>query len=126
VARPKSAPPTHRLAGRTVLDAAGNVIGSAVGLYAESSAQPVEFVATRVSHRGRRRIVLVPLADATVGSVDIRVQAGQRLAAQSPPLPAKHPLCCDEERGIYTHYGLSYPIDATATRLHAEDGTLGG
>ncbi len=122
--RQKSAP-THRLAGRTVLDAAGNVIGSAVGLYVDDSAQPVEFVATRVGHRGRRKIVLVPLADATVGSADIRVQAGQRLAARAPALPAKHPLCCEEERGIYTHYGLPYPVDATTARLHAETGTLG-
>ena len=58
-----------------------------------------------------------------MGSSDIHVQAGRLLAAQSPAVSAKHPLCCDDERVIYTHYGLPYPVDATTARLHPEAGT---
>jgi hypothetical protein len=109
-------------AGRSVVDAAGTTIGPAVGMFVDERAESVDFVAVRVGRRAglkRRRVVLVPLADAVVGRTSIQVMCGQKLAARAPGLPGDHGLDCDGEREVFEHYGLRYPGGDESVRLHS-------
>lgn len=112
----------HGWAERPVLDAAGTPIGRVVDVYLDAVSESDDFVAVRVGRLRRRRVVLVPLADAVVTPTSIRVMCGHKLAEAAPGPTEDGRLEPGAERRLFEHYGLSYESGRHSTTRLA-DGT---
>jgi hypothetical protein len=72
------------LLGHTVLDAARERIGQLASLYDDVDTGDTCFGGVAMIRRGRRRIVFVPLVDATIGPASVTVRCGKDRARRAP------------------------------------------
>jgi hypothetical protein len=94
--------------GRAVVDAAGEHIGQVSALYLDRDTGVVSFAGVAMIRRGRRRIVLVPLAGATLGPASIAVTCGKLLARRAPSVRPGETLPSDAEPVLFAHYDMPY------------------
>jgi hypothetical protein len=94
--------------GRPVLDAAGERIGQVSTLYVDVATGTVSFAGVTMIRRGRRRIVLVPLAGATLRDASITVSCGRQLARRAPSVRPGEALSADAEAGLFAHFDMPY------------------
>jgi hypothetical protein len=99
--------------GRVVLDAGGKRIGEVSSLYVDTDTNELSFAGVAMSRRGRRRVVFVPLDDATLGTASITVRCGKELARRAPSVRPGEVLPVDAEAALFAHYEIPYaPSDA--------------
>jgi hypothetical protein len=96
------------IVGRKVLDARGERIGHLASLYLDTDTGTVSFAGVAMLRHGRRRLVFVPLADATVGPSAVTVKCGKELARRSPSVRPGHSLPAETEPALFAHYDLAY------------------
>jgi hypothetical protein len=99
--------------GRVVLDAGGERIGEVSSLYLDTDTNVVSFAGVAMLRRGRRRVVFVPLDDATLGTASITVRCGKELARRAPSVRPGETLAVDAEAALFAHYELPYtPVES--------------
>lgn len=104
-------------AGREVLDADGRPVGTVEEIYLDEATERPEWVLVGAGDRAR----IVPLADATIEARAIRVaQPGERIK-QAPPLDPGDTVDRDQERLLYSHYGLRYSDEESSSGLPAPE-----
>jgi hypothetical protein len=87
-----------------------------VSVYVDSETEAPAFAAVKIGKIGRRRLVLVPLADASVASTSITVKCGKKLAMTAPPVGLGTQLPAEAEAALYAHYELTYLALADSRR----------
>ena len=104
--------------GRSVLDARGERIGQLADLYSDVRSGAVTFGGVAMMRHGRRRVVFVCLADATVGPDSVTVKCGKDLARRAPSVRPGQALPLDAEQELFAHYDMPCPsADGTGHRL---------
>jgi hypothetical protein len=99
--------------GHVVLDAGGERIGQVSTLYVDTDTNLVSFAGVAMLRRGRRRVVFVPLADATVSKASITVRCGKELARRAPSVRPGEVLPADAEAELFAHYEIPYaPVES--------------
>ena len=103
--------------GHSVVDAAGDKIGSLEAVYVDTGTDEPAFATVQVGLPGRRRLVFVPLHDATVAPAYVRVRCDKKVARSAPSIDTDGELVASDEAEVFSHYGLPYDADADARRL---------
>jgi hypothetical protein len=117
--------------GRAVLDPSGSRLGEVREIYLDDATDRPEWVLVELNGEGPR---FVPLVDATVDDEALRVAQDAERVKRAPALEPSKELTQEEERRLYSHYGLRYseeesdsllPVtdDAPAGDAPAEEGT---
>ena len=108
--------------GRAVLDPQGRRLGEVREIFLDDATERPEWVLVELEEGAR----FVPLVDAQVEDDSIRVaQASDRVEA-APSLDVQTELSQDEERRLYSHYGLSYSEDTSDSLLPELEDSQGG
>lgn len=94
--------------GRIVLDAGGERIGQVSSLYLDTDTNEVSFAGVAMTRLGRRRVVFVPLDDATMSNAAITVRCGKELARRAPSARPGEVLPVDAEAALFAHYEIPY------------------
>lgn len=100
-------------AGKDVVDAKGDKIGSMESIYYDTSADAAAFAAVQVGLVGKH-LVFAPLHGAVVAPGYVKVQVDKKMVRDSPSIGVDGELTRDQEAAVYAHYGL--PYDAAAER----------
>lgn len=123
-------PCTNAMIGWPVQDGLRRRLGQLASLYVDVDAEePAErvpggaaendvacFAGVAMLRRGRRRIVFVSLAGATIESECITLACGGELVRTAPNVQVGHPLPVDVEPALFTHYGLRYVPSSDGVR----------
>jgi PRC-barrel domain len=104
--------------GRAVLDPSGRRLGEVREIYLDDATDRPEWVLVDLGDDGPR---FVPLADATVAEDAIKVAQDPDRIGTAPTLEPSQELTQDEERRLYTHYGLRYSEDESDSLLPDPD-----
>ncbi len=96
--------------GRAVLDQSGERLGEVREIYLDDATDRPEWV---LIEREEREPRFIPLADATIESDTIRVAATSASVDSAPSLEPAKQLTQDQERELYSHYGV--PLDEEAS-----------
>jgi len=104
---------------RDVIDEAGDKIGSLEAIYVDTRNDDPAFATVEVGIVGRKRLVFVPLAGATVGPDYLRVRSDKKHVKGAPSIDTDGELLADDEPGLFSYYGLSYPGATTGQRALA-------
>lgn len=104
--------------GRDVLDSGGQRLGGVREIYLDRETGRPEWVLVDVEGSDAR---FVPLADATVEALSIRVAHTAEKIKAAPGIGAEPRIDQSEERRLYAHYGLGYSEDDSGSGLPAAD-----
>jgi hypothetical protein len=102
--------------GHDVIDPAGDKIGSLEAVYVDTATDRPAFATVQTGLPGRRRLIFVPLADATVGPGHIRVTCSKSLARKAPAIDLDGELAADADPAVYAHYSLPYSVGDAGER----------
>jgi hypothetical protein len=105
--------------GHDVVDPDGHKIGELEAVYVDTGTDLPSFGTVRVGMPTRRRLVFVPLNQATVGPVYVKVCYDKNQVKQAPSIGTDGELPAGEEEAIFRHYGLTYEPGAGGARLMA-------
>jgi hypothetical protein len=105
--------------GHAVVDGAGDKIGSLEAIYVDTRSDGPAFATVEVGIVGRKRLVFVPLAGATVAPDYVRVRCDKKQVKGAPAIDTDGELLADDEPGLFSYYGLSYPGAETGQRALA-------
>jgi Domain of unknown function (DUF2382) len=95
--------------GRTVVDRAGETIGTFEEIFLDAETDLPKWGAVRSGLLGRRRSLL-PLSDAAAaGEEELRVHFDKEHVLAAPQMDPDVELTPEEEEALYRHYGLDYP-----------------
>lgn len=101
-----------------VIDDVGRRIGSLDAIYVDANEVPV-FATVKVGVRGLRRLVFVPLRDATVEQGHLRVAYSRTSVKTSPAIGMNRELLPADEKAMFDYYGLSCPpVSGSGRRVH--------
>jgi len=100
--------------GRAVLDPGGQRLGEVREIYLDDATDRPEWVLVALGDDGAR---YVPLADATVDDDAIRVAHAADRVTAAPSLQEHKELTQEEERRLYSHYGLRYSDEESDSLL---------
>jgi hypothetical protein len=106
--------------GRAVHDSSGTRLGEVREIYLDESTDRPEWVLIDLADAGPR---FVPLVDATVNDDGLRVAQATERIKDAPELEPSKELTQEEERRLYSHYGLSYSEDESDSLLPVTDET---
>lgn len=101
---------------KDVVDPKGNKIGTLESVYVDTATDEPAFATVAVGLVGRRRLVFVPLAAATVAPGHLRVGCHKKLARQAPSIAMDGELRAEDEPAVFAHYGLTYQPGAGGER----------
>ena len=93
--------------GRTMVDPAGDKLGTIDGIYLDDETGQPEW-ATVTSGMFTARTAFVPLAQAQDTGDSIQVPYDKQQVKNAPTMEADGQLSQDEEAELYRHYGLDY------------------
>ena len=99
-----------------VVDAAGDKVGTLEAVYFDTATDEPAFATVKIGMIGRHKLVLVPLAGATVAPEHVTVTAGKKLIKDAPSIAIDGELSAAEEPAVFEHYGLAYQPGATGER----------
>ena len=105
--------------GHDVVDAEGHKIGQLEAVYVDTSTDLPSFGTVQVGMPTRRRLVFVPLNQATVGPGYLKVAYDRKQVKDAPSIGTDGELPAGDEEAIFTHYGLEYRPGANGERLLA-------
>jgi uncharacterized protein (TIGR02271 family) len=93
--------------GRTVVDRDGDKIGKLDEIYLDEQTGRPEWALVNTGMFGSKSS-FVPLAGATEADGDVRVHFEKAQVKDAPNVDESEQLSQDEERQLYSHYGLDY------------------
>ena len=102
--------------GRDVLDSGGDRVGGVREIYLDRDTGRPEWVLVEVEDDAPR---FVPLAGATVESGAIHLAHPASVVRAAPTIGPEPHIDNDQERELYTHYGLGYSEEASESGLPA-------
>ncbi|QXE38367.1 PRC-barrel domain-containing protein [Streptomyces sp. GMY02] len=102
--------------GHDVVDADKKKIGSLESVYVDTATDAPSFATVTVGLPTRRRLVFVPLGDATVGPGYLKVTWDRNLAKDAPSIDTDGELLAEDEPQVFSHYGLPYTTGAAGER----------
>jgi hypothetical protein len=102
--------------GHDVIDPSGDKIGTLEAVYVDTSTDSPVFATVQAGLPGRRRLLFVPLVDATVGPGHVRVTCSKKVARKAPSIDPDGELAASEEPAVYAHYDLPYAAGAAGER----------
>jgi hypothetical protein len=103
--------------GQEVVDATGEKLGKLEEVYYDGETDEPAFAAVK-SGLVSKSITLVPLARASVGRDDVRVDRAKGEFKKAPSFDTDTELSLNDESATYAHYGLEYqPAGEGARRL---------
>jgi PRC-barrel domain len=102
--------------GHDVVDAEGHKIGELEAVYVDTSTDLPSFGTVRVGMPTRRRLVFVPLDQATVGPGYLKVGYDKKQVKGAPWIGTDGELPAGDEEAIFSHYGLTYQAGADGER----------
>ncbi|MFI5759302.1 PRC-barrel domain-containing protein [Streptomyces sp. NPDC051569] len=102
--------------GHDVVDADKKKIGSLEAVYVDTATDAPSFATVTVGLPTKRRLIFVPLADATVGPGYLKVVWDKKLAKDAPWIDVDGELPADDEPLIFAHYGLPYATGMNGER----------
>lgn len=102
--------------GRNVVDPDGDKIGSLEAVYVDTVTDAPSFATVQVGLVGRRRLIFVPLLNATVGPEYVRVRVPKKLTKDAPSIDTDGELPASDESAVFEHYGLDYTPGAGGER----------
>src|SRR5437764_9687924 len=94
--------------GQDVLDVGGHKIGELEAVYVDTSTDLPSFGTVQVGMPTRRRLVFVPLNQATVGPGYLKVAYDKKQVKGSPSIGTDGELPAGDEEAVFKHYGLTY------------------
>ena len=102
--------------GENVVDLDGDKIGELEAVYVDTVDDEPAFATVRVGFIGRHRLVLVPLAGATVSPKALRVRYDKKLVGNAPSIDLDGELAATDEPALFAYYGLPYQAGASGAR----------
>jgi uncharacterized protein (TIGR02271 family) len=111
--------------GRTVVDRDGDKIGKLDEVYLDEQTGRPEWALVNTGLFGTKSS-FVPLAGATETDDDVRVQFEKAQVKDAPNVDEGRQLSQDEERQLYSHYGLDYGESRSDSGLPEGGGESGG
>jgi hypothetical protein len=105
--------------GHDVVDAEGHKIGELEAVYVDTSTDLPSFGTILVGLPTRRRLVFVPLNQATVGPGYLKVAYDRKQVKDAPSIDTDGELPAGDEEAVFRHYGLAYQPGASGERLLA-------
>ena len=94
--------------GHDVTDPDGHKIGELEAVYVDTGTDLPSFATVRVGVPTRRRLVFVPLNQATVGPGYVKVCYDKKQVRDAPSIGTDGEFPAADEKAIFTHYGLAY------------------
>ncbi|MFG3051359.1 PRC-barrel domain-containing protein [Kitasatospora sp. NPDC048239] len=94
--------------GHDVVDAGGHKIGTLESVYVDTATDQPSFATVTVGLPTRRRLVFVPLSDATVGPGYLKVPLLKSQVKHAPGIDTDGELPAGDEAAVFAHYGLTY------------------
>jgi len=102
--------------GQDVVDTDGDKIGSLEAVYVDTVTDTPSFGTVRVGLPTQRRLVFVPLQDATVGPGYLKVAFDKKTVKDAPSIDVDGELLAADEEPVFTHYGLTYTPGSSGER----------
>ncbi|MEU9349360.1 PRC-barrel domain-containing protein [Streptomyces sp. NPDC048278] len=102
--------------GHDVVDAAGHRIGVLESVYVDTTTDRPRFVTVTVGLPTRRRLVFVPLTEATVGPAYLKVAYPKDVVKKAPSIDTDGELPATREPAVFAHYELDYVPGAGGER----------
>jgi hypothetical protein len=102
--------------GHDVVDVDGDKIGTLEAVYFDTATDQPAFATVQIGMVGRRRLVFVPLAGATVSPSSVRVGVEKKLAKRAPAIDTDGQLTAADEPAVFEHYGLTYQLGRSGER----------
>jgi sporulation protein YlmC with PRC-barrel domain len=109
--------------GRNVIDRNGEKIGKFEELYLDEETAKPEWAAVATGRFGRKQS-LIPLSEARLEGNDLQVPFDEDQVKDAPALDPDTELSQEEERQLYSHYGIEYSMAGSETVL-PESGSEG-
>jgi uncharacterized protein (TIGR02271 family) len=116
--------------GRTMVDPAGDKLGTIDAIYLDDETGQPEW-ATVTNGLFTAKTAFVPLAQAQPMGDSVQVPYDRQQVTDAPSMPADGSLSQDEEAQLYRHYGLDYTESRSDSGLpagtvdHNQDDTVG-
>jgi hypothetical protein len=105
--------------GHDVVDAGDHKIGELEAVYVDTSTDLPSFGTILVGLPTRRRLVFVPLNQATVGPGYLKVAYDRKQVKDAPSIDTDGELPAGDEEAVFKYYGLPYQPGANGERLLA-------
>jgi hypothetical protein len=102
--------------GHDVVDAQGHKIGQLEAVYVDTASDLPSFGTVTVGMPTRRRLVFVPLSNATVGPRYVKVPYDRKHVKGAPAIETDGELRAGDEEAVFKHYGLAYEPGASGER----------
>ncbi|MDX3852426.1 PRC-barrel domain-containing protein [Streptomyces sp. AK02-01A] len=102
--------------GHDVVDADRKKIGSLEAVYVDTATDDPSFATVTVGLPTKRRLIFVPLAEATVGPGYLKVPWDKKLAKEAPSIDTDGELLAEDEPRVFAHYGLPYKTGLNGER----------
>ena len=103
--------------GHDVVDADGHKIGELEAVYVDTGTDLPSFGTVQVGLPTRRRLVFVPLNQATVGPGYLKVAYDRKQVKDAPSIDTDGELPAGDEQAVFEHYGLAYQPGVNGERL---------
>jgi uncharacterized protein (TIGR02271 family) len=127
---PQSIDTVQSWQGRTMVDPAGDKLGTIDAIYLDDETGQPEW-ATVTNGLFTAKTAFVPLAQAQPMGDSVQVPYDRQQVTDAPSMPADGSLSQDEEAQLYRHYGLDYTESRSDSGLpagtvdHNQDDTVG-
>lgn len=105
--------------GHAVVDGDGDKIGTLEAVYVDTRTDEPSFATVEVGIVGRKRLVFVPLAGATVSPSHLRVRCAKKQVKDAPSIDTDGELLASGEPAVFEHYGMPYPDPGSGARVLA-------
>jgi hypothetical protein len=102
--------------GHEVVDADKRKIGTLEAVYVDTATDVPSFATVTIGLPTKRRLIFVPLANATVGPGYLKIPWDKTLAKESPSIDTDGELLAEDEPQVFSHYGLPYKTGANGER----------
>ncbi|WP_338692828.1 PRC-barrel domain-containing protein [Streptomyces sp. Q6] len=99
-----------------VVDSAAHKLGVLEAVYVDTTTDEPTMATVRTGLPTRRRLLFVPLGDATAGPGYLKVAYAKALVKTAPSIGVDDVLPAEGEEAIFKHYGLPYELGTAGER----------
>jgi hypothetical protein len=94
--------------GQNVIDPDGDKIGTLEAIYVDTGDDQPAFATVQAGLIGRRKLVFVPLYNATVGPSYVRVRWPKKIVKDAPSIETDGELLAADEPNVFSYYEINY------------------
>ncbi|MBP0460189.1 PRC-barrel domain-containing protein [Streptomyces montanisoli] len=99
-----------------VVDVGKKKIGTLEAIYVDTATDAPSFATVTIGLPTKRRLVFVPLENATVGPDYLKVTVDRKVAKDAPSIDMDGELLAEDEPKVFAHYGMPYTTGAGGER----------